>query len=56
MRITKCDLCKKKIKGEPIIVYAGLFSKVELCEKCGSPILKFLKKHKFIKPKENKKK
>ncbi len=48
MRITKCDLCKKRIKNEPITAGIGFFPKVELCEKCGSPILKFLKKHKFI--------
>lgn len=52
MRIIKCDLCKKKINKEPIIILAGLFSKVELCEKCSAPILKFLKKHKFIKKKQ----
>ncbi len=49
MRIVKCDLCKKKIKGEPITAGIGFFPKVELCEKCGYPILKFLKKYKFIK-------
>lgn len=48
MRITKCDLCKKKIKEEPITAGFGIFPKAELCEKCGTPILKFLKKHKFI--------
>lgn len=45
MRITKCDLCKKKIKEKPVI--AGIGSPppdVELCEKCGAPISKFLKK------------
>lgn len=48
MMITKCDLCKKKITGEPVIAGVGYFPKTELCEKCGSPILKFLKRHKFI--------
>ena len=48
MMITKCDLCKKKIKEEPIIAGVGFFKRFELCEKCGLPILKFLKKHKFI--------
>ena len=51
MRITKCDLCKKKIKGEPIIAGVGFFSRAELCEKCGSIIFKFLKKHKLIESK-----
>jgi hypothetical protein len=49
--ITKCDLCKKKIKGEPVIVGVGFFKRFELCEKCGGPILKFLRKHKFIEKK-----
>ncbi len=41
MIITKCDLCKKKIKGKPIIASIGFFPKVELCEKCGDFIVKF---------------
>jgi hypothetical protein len=56
MRISKCDLCKKEIKKEPIIVWVGFFPQVELCERCGAPILKFLKKHKFIKLEKTKKK
>ena len=55
MRVIKCDLCKRKIKDKPITAGFGFFADAELCEKCGSPILKFLRKHKFIKPKENKK-
>ena len=54
MRISKCDLCKKRIKGEPITAGFGFFPKVELCEKCGLPILRFLKKHKVIKEETNK--
>ena len=54
MRIIKCDLCKKDVKNKPVIAGIGMFDQVELCEKCGAPILKFLKKHKIIK-KENKK-
>ena len=49
MRIIKCDICKKQIEGEPIVVGVGIFPRFELCEKCGAPILKFMKKHKFIK-------
>jgi len=52
MIITKCDLCKKKITGEPVIAGTGLLSRVELCEKCGVPILKFLRKYKFIERKK----
>jgi len=55
MRIIKCDLCKKRVKDEPISAGVGFFPKAELCEKCGSPILNFLKRYKFIKPKEAKK-
>ena len=51
MHITKCDICKKQIKEEPIIVGANYWEKKELCEKCGAPILRFLKKHKLIKRK-----
>jgi len=54
MRIIKCDLCKKKVKGEPITAGIGYFPKAELCDKCGDFIIKFLKKHKFIKPKKTK--
>ena len=57
MRIIKCDLCKKKIKKEPIIIGVnGYFNRVELCEKCGAPILRFLRKHKFIRKKSEIKK
>jgi len=52
MRVIKCDLCKKKIEGEPITAGIRLFPKAELCEKCGAPILKFLKRHKFIQKEE----
>ncbi|MBU3964662.1 hypothetical protein KJ562_03020 [Patescibacteria group bacterium] len=54
MRIIKCDICKKQIKGTPVTAGVGFFRIVELCEKCGAPILKFLEKHKFIES-ENKK-
>ncbi len=41
------DLCKKQIKGEPIVAGLG-FKRKELCLKCGAPILKFLDKNKLI--------
>ena len=44
----KCDLCKKSIKGEAVIAGTGFFPKAELCEKCGKPILDFLRRYKFI--------
>lgn len=52
MRITKCDLCKKKIQYEPITAGIGFFPRAELCEKCGSPIAKFLEKYKFVEIKD----
>jgi len=48
MRVIKCDLCKKKIKEKPVIAGIGILDQVELCEKCGAPILEFLKRYKFI--------
>lgn len=48
MRVIKCDLCKKKIKEKPVIAGRGILEQFELCERCGAPILEFLKKHKFI--------
>lgn len=47
--IRKCDLCKKEIKEKPLEAGYGFIVRAELCGKCGDPILKFLKKHKFIK-------
>ena len=55
MRILKCDLCKKKIKREPVTAGVGFLSRVELCEKCGKPIINFLKKNKVIKIDKDKK-
>ncbi len=49
MRVTKCDLCKKEIKERPVNVRFGGYENAEFCEECCSPILEFLKKHKFIK-------
>ena len=51
MKITKCDLCGKNIKEEPITAGIGFFPKAELCKKCGAPILKFLRKYQFIEAK-----
>lgn len=46
----KCDFCNKEIKGDTVIAGRGVFAslKVELCEECGEPILKFLRKNKII--------
>lgn len=44
MMITKCDLCKKKITGKVVLAGFGYSNRAELCDKCGSPVLSFLKK------------
>jgi hypothetical protein len=49
MRVTKCDLCKKEIEDKEKRVSAGIgWGVVELCEKCGGPVVAFLKKHKLL--------
>jgi len=48
MRTIKCDLCKKEIDGKPVTAGIGVLSSVELCKKCGSPILDFLKSNKLF--------
>lgn len=48
MLVTKCDSCKKLIKDDKSIIAGIGFSRVELCEKCGAPISKFLEKNKLI--------
>lgn len=47
--VIKCDICKKAVKDDSITVSRGFGSRIELCEKCGLPIIKFLRKHKLIK-------
>lgn len=47
MLVTKCDFCKKIVKDNAMIAGVG-FHRVELCEKCGKPVLNFLKKNKII--------
>jgi hypothetical protein len=50
MTIKKCDLCKKKIIGEVVEASFGYRTRAELCGKCGSPVLSFLKKNKLFSP------
>ncbi|MFZ2603815.1 MAG: hypothetical protein WAX79_07450 [Candidatus Omnitrophota bacterium] len=50
MTITKCDLCKKKIMGKAVEASFGYRNRIELCDKCGLPVLSFLKKNKLFKP------
>lgn len=56
MRVTKCDLCKREIKDKVIHADVGYLNSAELCGECGLPILKFLKKNKFLKEEKNKSK
>ncbi len=56
MFITKCDICKKEIDHtNKVDVRFAWTKKVDLCEECASPILKFLQKNKFLDKKEIKK-
>ncbi len=54
MNISKYDICKKSLQGDPVKAGLGFFREKDFCLDCGKPILNFLKKHKFIN-KENKK-
>jgi hypothetical protein len=48
MNLTKCDICKKKLKGDPVRAGFGLFREKDFCIDCGKPIINFLKKHKLL--------
>lgn len=48
MHISKCDICEKEIKDGKIAVGVGYLVRADLCEKCGGPIIAFLKKHKLL--------
>ena len=48
MHVTKCDLCKKIIKNEPIKAGLGVIPKTELCWTCAAPIIKFLKQYQLL--------
>jgi hypothetical protein len=54
MIIERCDLCKKELpRGEYVTAGdRGVFGQYSFCEKCGQPIVAFLKKHKLIKNRE----
>ena len=54
MNVFKCDFCEKEIKDDqPLTVGRGYFGglRVELCNNCGSSIIRLLKKKKTIKEK-----
>jgi hypothetical protein len=47
--VHKCDVCKKPISGERVIVDAsGALDRFEFCKKHGTPFLAVLKKYKLI--------
>jgi len=49
MDIKKCDFCDKEIKDlKSYITVKFAYKWTELCENCGDPVLKFLKKNKII--------
>lgn len=51
MNIKKCDFCKKEISSENRVIAGtdyALRPAVELCYKCGEPILKFLRAHNLV--------
>jgi len=48
MNISKCDICKKRLKDKPVRAGMGYFTGNDFCLKCGKPILDFLKKHKLL--------
>ena len=52
MQVVKCDICKKVIRGEAVRAGVDLWARAELCQKCGLPVLKLLKKYKFLKDKD----
>jgi len=48
MNISKCDICKKAIKGDTVRAGIGILREKDFCLRCGKPVLDFLRKHKFI--------
>lgn len=46
MLVTKCDKCKKEIKGERVLAGVGksFLSSQSFCLKCGKPVVDFMNK------------
>ena len=56
MIVTKCDICKKEIRGEAVIAdFNKHFSTQTFCLKCGKPVADFLNKLKKNKYEKRKK-
>lgn len=51
MFVIKCDVCKNEIdrENEDSATIEFAYKKYAFCKDCNKPVLKFLKKHKFIK-------
>lgn len=49
MNVNKCDICKKKVQGDPVRAGVGFFKEKDFCLKCGKPVIDFLKKYKLVK-------
>lgn len=47
MTIHKCDKCKKVIKGDRVDIRIG-WEFIEMCQKCASYIMDFLKGEKLL--------
>lgn len=48
MFITKCDICKKTLKGEEKIMAGIGYHRAEFCKPCGAPVERFLKTSKVF--------
>lgn len=46
MLVTKCDKCKKEVKGERVLAGVGksFLSSQSFCLKCGKPVVVFMNK------------
>ena len=50
MTITKCDICHKTIQNNDYVIAGdkGFLTRFSFCNKCGAPIILFLKKNDLI--------
>ena len=49
MLVSKCDICKKEVEKSLYVGVGTPFPGKYFCYNCASPMVEFLKKHKFIK-------
>jgi len=43
MLVTKCDICKKEIRGDIVLASVNYLTRKTFCLSCGKPVLNFLK-------------